>query len=200
MLSWWPVNSLRESLCWRVIDTLCSNSRNRRIWLTFKVKVKVKVYSLASSAKRHSPNFTHLPPDPRTCSFISHLSSPGSIQPGCHFRRTELFKHTSLHCPTRYPLTPGSRECTCGQSALPRSTTLEHIQRSWGSNIIIWFEDVRLKLDVIKADLSGAHTLTERSKSDWLNVRSNHDQLSVQYPLFVKHHHRTNGNTTSKIS
>ena len=31
----------------------------------------------------------------------------------------ELFKHTSLHCPTRYPPTPGLRECMCEQSALP---------------------------------------------------------------------------------
>ena len=67
-------------------------------------KVKVQVYSLVSRVKPHSPGFTQLPPGRRTCSFISHLNSPGSIQPGCHFRRTELFKHTSLHCPTRYPL------------------------------------------------------------------------------------------------
>ena len=38
----------------------------------------------------------------------------------------ELFKHTSLHCPTRYPFTPGLRECMCDQSALPRSTGSEH--------------------------------------------------------------------------
>ena len=50
-----------------------------------KVKVKVQVYSLVSSAKRHSPNFTQLSPSHRTCSFISHLNSPWSIQPGCHF-------------------------------------------------------------------------------------------------------------------
>ena len=98
------------------------------------VKVKVKVYSLVSSAKRHSPDFTQLHSGHRTCSFISHLKSPASIQPGCHFRCKEQFKHTSLHCPTRYPLTPGSRECTCEQSALPRNTTSEHIQRSRGSN------------------------------------------------------------------
>ena len=48
-------------------------------------KVKVRVYSLVSSAKRHSPDFIQLPPGHRTCSFISHLNSPGSIQPGCHF-------------------------------------------------------------------------------------------------------------------
>ena len=78
-----------------------------------KVKVKVEVYSLISSAKRYSPDFTQLPPGHRTCSFISHLNSPGSIQPGCHFRRTELFKHTSFHCPSRYPLTPGSRVLYC---------------------------------------------------------------------------------------
>ena len=99
-----------------------------------KQKVKVQVYSLVSSAKCHSPDFRQLPPGHRTCSFISHLNSLGSIQPGWHFRHVELFKHTSLHCPTRYPLTPGSRECTCEQSALPRSTTSKHIQCSWGSN------------------------------------------------------------------
>ena len=98
-----------------------------------KEKVKVQVYSLVSSAKRHSPDFTQLPPGHRTCSFINHLNPPGSIQPGCYFRRTELFKHRSLHCPTRYPLTPWSRGWTCEQSALPRSTTSEHIQRSRGS-------------------------------------------------------------------
>ena len=75
-----------------------------------------------------------IPPDHRACLFISHLNSPGSMQPGCHFRPTELFKHTSLHCQTLYPLTPGWRERTCEQSALPRSTTSEHIQRSRGPN------------------------------------------------------------------
>ena len=94
----------------------------------------MQVYSLVSSAKRHSADFTQLPPGHRAASFISHLNSPGSIQPGCHFRRTELFKHTSLHCPTRYPLTPGSQECTCEQSALSRSTTSAYIQRRRGSN------------------------------------------------------------------
>ena len=44
-------------------------------------------------------------------------------------------KHTSLHCPTRYPPIPASRKRTCRQSALPRSTTSEHIIRpSWRSN------------------------------------------------------------------
>ena len=94
----------------------------------------MEVYSLVSSANRYSPDFTQLPPGHRTCSFISHLNSPGSIQPGCHFRPMKLFKHTSLHCPIRYPLTPGSRECTCKQSALPRSTMSKHIQHSRGPN------------------------------------------------------------------
>ena len=97
-------------------------------------KVKMQVYSLVSSVKHHSPNFTQLPPSHRTCLFISHLNSPESIQPGWHFCRTELFEHTSLHCPTRYPCAPGSRECTCKQIALSQSTTLEHIQHSRGSN------------------------------------------------------------------
>ena len=106
-----------EALCWREV----------------KVKVKVQVYSLVSSVKRCSPNFTEFPPGHMTYSFISHLNLLGSIQPSCHFRCTELFKHTSLHCATRYPLTPESGECTCEQSALPRSTTSEYIQSSWGS-------------------------------------------------------------------
>ena len=93
---------------------------------TYKAKVKVEVYSLVSSTKRYSPDITQLSPGHRTCSYISHLNFPGSIQLGCHFPRTELFKQNSFHCCTRYPLTPGSRECMCGQSALPRNTTLEH--------------------------------------------------------------------------
>ena len=38
-------------------------------------------YGLVSGAKRHSPDYTQLPPGHRTCSFISHLNFPGSIQP-----------------------------------------------------------------------------------------------------------------------
>ena len=71
-------------------------------FISMVIKVKVQVYSLVSGAKRHSPDFTQLPSGHRTCSFISHFNSLGSIQPGCRFRRTELFKHTGLHCPTRY--------------------------------------------------------------------------------------------------
>ena len=89
--------------------------------------IKVKVYSLVSRSNCQSLDFTQSPPGNRTCSFISHLNSPRSIQPGCHFQLTELFKHTSLRCPTRYPLTcHGSRECACRQSDLSRSTTSEH--------------------------------------------------------------------------
>ena len=102
----------------------------------FKLKVKVQVYSLVSSAKCHRPDFTQLPPGHRTCSFISHLNSPGSIQPSCHFlaHGTIQTHKPSLSYQVAYPLTPGSRECTCEQSALPRNTTSEHIQRSRGSN------------------------------------------------------------------
>ena len=42
-----------------------------------KVKVKVEVYSLVSSAKRYSPDFTQLPPGHRTCSFIKPSQLPG---------------------------------------------------------------------------------------------------------------------------
>ena len=98
-----------------------------------EIKVKVQIYSLVSSTKRHSPDFSQLPLGHRSYLFISHTNFPGRLEPDSHFRRTELLKHTSLHCPTRYPLTPGSRECTHEQSAFPRSTTSEHIQRSRGT-------------------------------------------------------------------
>ena len=53
---------------------------------------------------------------------------PGTIYSlgRCHFLRTKLLKHISLHCLTRYPFTPGSREGTWRQSVLPRSTTSRH--------------------------------------------------------------------------
>ena len=62
--------------------------------LSCTVFKKVEVYSLISNAKRHSPDFTPLPPGHRTCSFII---KPSQLDPGehtarpCHFRRTELF-------------------------------------------------------------------------------------------------------------
>ena len=59
-----------------------------------KKKVKVRVYSLVSSAKRHSPDFIQLTPGHRTCSFISHLNFPGSIQPGCHFFGARNYSHS----------------------------------------------------------------------------------------------------------
>ena len=70
-----------------------------KLFLRDAVKVKVKVggYSLVSSAKGHSHDFTQLPPGHRTCSSISHLNSPGSTQPGCQFWRTELVEYTGLH-------------------------------------------------------------------------------------------------------
>ena len=96
------------------------------------LKVKVQVYSLVSSVAQlqaitpwSQDLFVH----------IKAISTPrGAYSPAAIFWRTELFQHTSLHCPTRYPLTPGSIECTCEQSALPRSTTSERIQSSRGSN------------------------------------------------------------------
>ena len=100
-----------------------------------KVKVKVEVYSLVSSTKHYSPDFTQLPPGHRTCSFISHLNSPGEHTARFAIFGARNYSNTSLHCPARYPVTPRSRECTCGQSALPRSTTSEHIQCNRGSNL-----------------------------------------------------------------
>ena len=88
---------------------------------------------MESGAKHHLPDYTPL--GHRTCSFISHLNSLESTQPGCHFRLTELFKHTSLYCSSRYQLTPWSRGCRCGQSALPKMPQrLSIIQPSRRSN------------------------------------------------------------------
>ena len=71
---------------------------------------KVKVFyggglwtiGLVPGMKHHSPDCTQLPPGAgcRTCSLISHLNSPGSLQPG-FFWRMELLKHRNLHCQGR---------------------------------------------------------------------------------------------------
>ena len=66
-------------------------------------KKERKSGGLSSGIWREAPFARlHISPGHRTCSFISHLNPQGSVQPDCHFRRTELFKLTSLHCPTRY--------------------------------------------------------------------------------------------------
>ena len=83
------------------------------ILVKVKVKVKVRVYSLVSSAKRHSPDFIQIPPGHRTCSFISHLNSRGSIQPGCHFFGARNYSNTQA-----FTVLPGThlllgRESTC---------------------------------------------------------------------------------------
>ena len=91
------------------------------------IKVKMQVYSLVSSTKHHSPNFTQITPWSQDLFIYKPSQLPREHTVRLPFRCTELFKHTSLHCPTRYPLPPGSTECTCEQSALPRSTTSEHI-------------------------------------------------------------------------
>ena len=52
---------------------------------------------------------------------------PGEHTAWLPFRRTELFNTHKLSLSYRVPtFTFGSRECTCGQSALPMSTTSEH--------------------------------------------------------------------------
>ena len=95
----------------------------------------MQVYSLVSSAKCHSGDFAQLPPSHRTCSFVSHLNFLREHTARLSFSAHGTVQtHRSLHCSIRYSLTPGSRECMCEQSALPRSTTSEHIQRSRGSN------------------------------------------------------------------
>ena len=94
---------------------------------TDKVKVKIKVYSLVSSAKRHSPDFTQLPRGHRTCSFIGHLNSPESIQPGCRF---DARNYSNTQAFTVLPgnlLTPESQQCMCEESALPSRA----VSRGW---------------------------------------------------------------------
>ena len=115
----------RRTSLWCHILAICSLSWKRQ-GNFIKKRNKVEVYSLVSSAKSHPPDFTRLPLVTGPVHSLAVSTPPGNIQLGCHFRRTDPFKHTSLHCRTRYPLTPGSRECTCGQSASPKSKTLEN--------------------------------------------------------------------------
>ena len=56
------------------------------------------------------------------CSSTS--STPwGAHSPSCHHGTGNyIFKHTSNHCPARYPFCLGSRECTYRWSVLPKDT------------------------------------------------------------------------------
>ena len=65
------------------------------------IKVEREVYNPVSSTKCYSPSFTQLPPSYRTCSFISHLNFPGSIQHDAIFS-------TQNQWPTQaFPVLPG---------------------------------------------------------------------------------------------
>ena len=83
---------------------------------------------MARSATRPTACTQLYPPDHRTCSLIAYaISTPrGAYSPVSMMALKSIQTHRSLHCPTRYPLTSGSRDCTCGQSVLPRSTTSQH--------------------------------------------------------------------------
>ena len=87
-----------------------------------KVKVKVQVYSLVPSAKRHSPDFTQITP----CSQDLFVHKPSQL-PGEHTARLLFFGARDCSNTEAFTVLPGThlhlgRECTCEQSALPRST------------------------------------------------------------------------------
>ena len=128
---------LSETVCW---DpglwgwVKRQTGKTLRCALRVTVKIEVQVYSLVSSTKRYSPDFTQLPPGHRTCSFISHLNSPRSIQPGCHFRRTGLFNAQAF---TVLPGTQsflGRRSARVGKVPCLEAQCRSIIQRSRGSN------------------------------------------------------------------
>ena len=104
--------------------------------LFFKCKIKVKkircrfiVWYLARSAWLHT--ITPLVTGPIR-SYIAISTPRGAYSPPA----ISAHETVQTHKPSLsyQVLTPGSRECTCEQSALPRSTMSEHIQRSQGSN------------------------------------------------------------------
>ena len=136
------VTRLPEKAC-----VVCSYFLQLPASFHIKVKnVKVQLYSLVSSAKRHSPDFTELSLGHWTCSFICHnasqLSGEHTARLPFSARGTTQTHKPSLSYknlwkvlgPTKYLFTPGSRECTCELSALRRNTTSERIQPSRGSN------------------------------------------------------------------
>ena len=69
------------------------------------------VWYLARSATR--ANFTQLPPGHRTCSFISHLNSPESIQPGCHFSAHRTIQTHKPSLSYQVPTYSLGRESAC---------------------------------------------------------------------------------------
>ena len=79
------------------------------------LQVKVEVYSPIPRASTALQTLHNYPLIRGPCSFISYLISPGghtACQSHVLAHRTD---HTrTLLDPARYPLTPGSKECTCG--------------------------------------------------------------------------------------
>ena len=86
--------------------------------------------------KRYSPNFTQLYPCMVTgpaYSVISHINSLEACSLAGTMALETIQTHRSLHYPTRYPLTPGSRRCTLW-AAWPRGTVPQQVQPSRWAN------------------------------------------------------------------
>ena len=91
------------------------------------LKIKVRGESLLSGIWYEAP-FTQLHTiTPWSQDLFIHKPSqlPGEHTGRLPFPAHGTIQHTRLHCSTRYQLTPGLRECRCGRSTLPRSTS-EH--------------------------------------------------------------------------
>ena len=90
----------------------------------------MEVYSPVSSANAALLTWHSYPLVAGPCSFISHLSFLGSIQPGSHkFWRTQLITHTSLLGPTRYPLLLlGQEGVRVGKRPCPRAQHRQQMQ------------------------------------------------------------------------
>ena len=89
------------------------------------------------------------------------ISTPwSSIQPCCHHPLKTIQTHRNLHCPTRFPLPPGSREWVhVWVNALPRGTAPQPIQPSRWSVI-----------KPVISPLQTARTATEPWCSTWVNL------------------------------
>ena len=97
---------------WRLDGAHCHQHRVVLYW----------VYLYSATLCKISMRFTSIFPGYRTCSFQYQLNSLGMHTALLPSRRWKLFKHTSNHCPTKYPFTPGSRECTYRWSVLRKNT------------------------------------------------------------------------------
>ena len=133
---WWQTTSEKRE----VASTKGQNSKICKFACPLgcdPLNVKVGVYNLVSSTSTVLLTLHNYPLITGPFSFISHLNSPGSIQPGSHkVWCTWLTTHTNFPSPTRYQLLllGGASVHVCKGFTQPHRVNRKFSPSCWQSN------------------------------------------------------------------